>query len=291
MNQDSQQPHQKVPQQKVLYQKVPAARGLAWISGSWQLVKRQPLRLLLISLFFQFFLSLSQADALGLLVILCLPVLSAGMLHAFLVVEQGQKPILAVLFMPFTVRGSVSRLLLLGALVMVLGILVVSMVLAGQILDVDPEILNQIEQGNLDALQLIDPQILENTIIAMAIAAAISGSITYFSVPLIWFKKQAVGVSVVVGLKAMALNWRPLLLIGLVLGLLAVPIVLLFGSFYVSALSGGTASTVLTFLLLLLGPLFQLLLFGTQYLAFRDIFGLDDAIADGGKGSEDQLVA
>jgi hypothetical protein len=279
----------EAPQQA--FQKVPAARGLAWVSGSWELFRRQPLRLLLISLFFQFFLSFSQADAFGLLVILCLPVLSAGMLHAFLVVEQGQKPMLAVLFMPFTTKGSVSRLLLLGGVVLVLGVLVVSMVLAGQLMDVDPEILSQIEQGDLDALQLIDPQILESTIVAMAIAAAISGSITYFSVPLIWFKKQAVGFSIFTGLKAMARNWRPLLVIGLVLGMLAVPIVLLFGSFYLSALSEGTASTFLTFLLLLLGPMFQLLLFGTQYLAFRDIFGLDESAAGGKKRVADQLVA
>lgn len=274
-----------------LFQKVPAIRGLAWVSGSWALFKRQPLRLLLISLFFQFFLSFSQADAFGLVVILCLPVLSAGMLQAFVLVEQGLKPNLAVLFMPFTTRGSISRLLLLGALVMVLGIIVVSMVLAGQLLEVDPEILKQIEQGDLDALQLIDPQILENTIVAMAIAAAISGSISYFSVPLIWFKKQAVGFSVIIGLKAMARNWRPLLVIGLVLGLLAVPVVLLFGSFYLSALSEGTASIFLTFLLLLLGPMFQLLLFGTQYLAFRDIFGLDKSSSGDEHGKVDQLVA
>lgn len=279
----------EIPQQPI--QKVSAARGLAWVSGSWRLVKRQPLRLLLISLFFQFFLSFSQADAIGLLVVLCLPVLSAGMLHAFLVVEHGEKPMLSVLFMPFTTRGSVSRLLLLGGVVMVLGILVVSMALAGQMLDVDPEILNKIEQGDLNALLLIDPQILENTVVAMAIAAAISGSISYFAVPLIWFKKQAVGKSILLGLRAMGRNWRPLLVIGLLLGILAVPMVLLFGSFYLSALSDGAASTVLTFLLLLLGPMFQLLLFGTQFLAFKEIFGMDEFGSGKAKQKTDQLLA
>ena len=85
MNENPQQP----------YRKVPAARGLAWVAGSWELFKRQPLRLLLISLFFQFFLSFSQIQAIGLLVILFLPVLSAGMLHAFMLVEHGEKPMLA----------------------------------------------------------------------------------------------------------------------------------------------------------------------------------------------------
>jgi len=280
----SEQPDQMI-------RKVPAARGLAWVSGSWELVRRQPLRLLLISLFFQFFLGFSQADALGLLVLLCLPVLSAGMLHAFFLVERGEKPMLAVLFMPFTVKKSVSRLLLLGGLVMVLGLLVVSLVLAGQMLDIDPELLSRIEQGDLDALQLIDPQMIESAIMAMAMAAAINGTITYFSVPLIWFRQQAVGSAVVMGLKALGRNWRPLLVIGVVLGLLAVPIALMFGFFYLSALSDGNASSWLAFLLLLLGPMFQLLLFGTQYLAFRDIFGLDKTAAGHGSKVADQLVA
>jgi len=271
--------------------KIPAARGLAWVSGSWQLFRRQPLRLLLISLFFQFFLSFSQADAFGLLVVLCLPVLSAGMLHAFFLTEQGEKPMLAVLFMPFTARKSVSQLLLLGAVVMVLGLLVVSLVLAGQMVGIDPEILSRIEQGDLEALQLIDPQIMESAVLALAVGATISGSITYFSVPLIWFGHQGMGGAVIMGIKALGRNWRPLLMIGVLLGLLLVPVVLLFGSFYLSALSNEMPSSWLAFLLLLLGPMFQLLLFGTQYLAYRDIFGMDDTATGFGKSKGDQLVA
>ena len=271
--------------------KLPAVRGLAWLSGSWELVKRQPLRLLLVSLFFQFFLSFSQVEAVGLLVILCLPVLSAGMLHAFLLVERGEKPMLTVLFMPFTAKKSVSKLLLLGGGVLVLGLLVVSLVLAGQLVGIDPEILSRIEQGDLDAILLIDPQILENAVLAMAIGAAISGSISYFSVPLIWFRQRGVGSAVILGLKALGRNWKPLLVIGLLLGVLAVPIVLLFGYFYLSVLSGGSSSSWLAVLILILGPMFQLLLFGTQYLAFRDIFGLDEAVAEHGKKTGDQLVA
>jgi hypothetical protein len=274
-----------------LIRKVPTARGLAWVSGSWGLVKRQPLRLLLISLFFQFFLGFSQANALGLLVILCLPVLSAGMLQAFFLVERGEKPMLAILFIPFTAKKSLGQLLLLGGTVMVLGLLIVSLVLAGQMVDVDPEILRRIEQGDLDALQFIDPQIMENAVMAMAIGAAVSGSITYFAVPLIWFRKQGMGSAVIMGLKALGRNWRPLLLIGVILGLLAVPVALLFGSFYLSAMSEGSASPWLAFLLMLLGPMFQLLLFGTQYLAFRDIFGLDVSAGMQGENKTDQLVA
>jgi len=271
--------------------KMPAARGLAWVTGSWAMIKRQPLRLLLISLLFQFLLSFSQANALGLVVILCLPLLSAGLLQAFFLVERGEKPLLAVLFMPFMAGKSVSQLLLLGAIVMALGLLVMSLVLAGQMVDLDPELLKRIEQGDIDALQLVDPAVVENAVIAMAIGAAVSGSITYFSVPLIWFNKQGLGSALIMGLRALGRNWQPLLVIGALLALLAVPIILMFGTFYMSAINDGTASIWLGALVLLIGPVFQLLLFGTQYLAFKDIFGMDDAVDGSVKKAPDQLVA
>jgi len=255
------------------------------------MIKRQPLRLLLISLLFQFLLSFSQANALGLVVILCLPLLSAGLLQAFFLVERGEKPLLAVLFMPFMAGKSVSQLLLLGAIVMALGLLVMSLVLAGQMVDLDPELLKRIEQGDIDALQLVDPAVVENAVIAMAIGAAVSGSITYFSVPLIWFNKQGLGSALIMGLRALGRNWQPLLVIGALLALLAVPIILMFGTCYMSAINDGTASIWLGALVLLIGPVFQLLLFGTQYLAFKDIFGMDDAVDGSVKKAPDQLVA
>jgi hypothetical protein len=279
-----------IGQTPLVIRKLPATRGLAWVSGSWGLVKKQPFRLLLISLFFQFILSFSQTGALGLVVILCLPVLSAGLLHAFFLVEHGGKPMVAVLFMPFTSKGNVGALLLLGGFAMALTLLVISIALAGQMLEIDPDIIGRIEQGDLDALQLIDPQVMENAVLAMALGAAISGTITFFAVPLIWFRKSSMGSALIAGLKALGSNWKPLLVIALFLGVLAVPIILLFGSFYLSALSEGTGSALLAFLLLLIGPMFQLLLFGTQYLAFRDIFGLDEAAFPVHK-KNDQLVA
>jgi hypothetical protein len=279
-----------IGQAPLVIRKLPATRGLAWVSGSWGLVKKQPFRLLLISLFFQFILSFSQTGALGLVVILCLPVLSAGLLHAFFLVEHGGKPMVAVLFMPFTSKGKIGALLLLGGFAMALTLLVISIALAGQMLEIDPDIIGRIEQGDLDALQLIDPQVMENAVLAMALGAAISGTITFFAVPLIWFRKSSMGSALIAGLKALGSNWKPLLVIALFLGVLAVPIILLFGSFYLSALSEGTGSALLAFLLLLIGPMFQLLLFGTQYLAFRDIFGLDEAAFPVHK-KNDQLVA
>ena len=132
---------------------------------------------------------------------------------------------------------------------------------------------------------------MENAVFAMAIGAAISGSISYFAVPLIWFRNQATGGALLMGLKGLGRNWRPLLLLGVLLVLLALPIVVLLASFYLTALSGGPASSWLAFLLLLLGATYQLLLFGTQYLAFRDIFGLEKLDTESAENTGDQLVA
>lgn len=228
--------------------------------------------------------------ALGMVVVLCLPVLSAGVLQAFYTVQGGEKPMLAVLFMPFTAKGRTGSLLLLGAVALAVALMVVTLLLAGQVMDIDPDIIVRIEQGDLDALQLIDPQVLRNAVFAMLIGATISGTLTYFSIPLIWFHSHSMGSALITGLKGLVRNWKPLLVLGLVLGLLAVPIALLFGYFYLSALNGGGAPTLLGFLLLLLGPLFQLMLFGSQYLAFRDIFGMAEAIVTI-SGPDDQLVA
>lgn len=280
-----------IDQDEIVIQKLPAARGLAWISGAWEMIRRQPLRLLLIGLFFQFFLGFTQSSALGLVVVVCLPVLTAGMLQAFFVVEHVGKPALGVLFLPFTKGQSVGKLILLGASVLVIGLLIMSAIMAGQVVGIDPEIISRIEQGDLEALQLIDPKIMESAVLAMAIGAAVSGCVTYFSVPLIWFRKQAMGSAVITGLKALGRNWKPLLMLGVFLAIVSVPIVLLFGSFYLSALTEGSGSYVLAFLLLVLGPLFQLLLFGTQYLAFRDIFGLGEANKEQGHPPDDQLLA
>lgn len=270
---------------------LPASRAVAWLGLAWTMLKAQAPRLLLISLFFQFFLSFAQAGMLGLVVILCLPVLSAGMLHSLESVDAGKKPMLKMLLIGFSNSRSLSKLLLLGAIVMVIGLLVVTLVMSGQVMNLDPDLLARIEQGDLDAIQSIDPQVIKNAMFAMLIGAAISGTLTYFTVPLIWFKDAKVGQAILLGLTAMAKNWRPLLLLGVLLGFIAMPLGLLFGIFYFAALQGGAASSVMALLILLFGPLFQLLVFSTQYVAFREIFGLEVKPDGGQQVGENQLIA
>jgi hypothetical protein len=269
----------------------PAARGLAWLAGSWMLLRKEPLRLFLLSLFLQILLSFSQARMLGLLVVLCLPALSAGMLQAFNVVECGKKPLLAVLFSAFTSRARAGRLLLLGGLVILVGLVVVSVLLSGSVLQMDAATVSRIEGGDLQAIGKLDPKLIQHTIIAMAAGAAVTGSITYFAAPLIWFGNRTTGRAVLSGLKALGRNWKPLLVLAVAIGILALPLALLFSASYVLVLSGGGNTSWPVVLMVLLGPLFQLLLFGTQYMSYRDIFGLPVTQEDSAKRPDSQFVA
>ena len=78
---------------------------------------------------------------------------------------------------------------------------------------------------------------------------------------------------------------RPYITVGLLLPL-AIVSALLFGL----AGSGGGLSVLVMGLILILLMLFQLMLFGTQYCAFRDIFGMVDEPAPA-PGDDGQLLA
>ena len=70
----------------------PAAAGWAWLRSSLSLFRAQPARLLLIAVLLQLILGLSRVPGLGLLVILAVPALTAGLLQALHLVETGRWP-------------------------------------------------------------------------------------------------------------------------------------------------------------------------------------------------------
>ena len=62
---------------------------MAWLVQSMSLLRLQAGRLLLIALLMQLVLGLSQLPLIGLLIILCVPALNAGLLEAFHVTARG----------------------------------------------------------------------------------------------------------------------------------------------------------------------------------------------------------
>ena len=86
-------------------------------------------------------------------------------------------------------------------------------------------------------------------------------------------------------------NWKPMLGLGLVLLAVFLPVSLLLMLFMQLALVGGLLGTLGMGLVMMVVLLFQLLLFGTQYCSFREIFELESPEPEEPEHSDDQLVA
>ena len=141
----------------------------------------------------------------------------------------------------------------------------------------------------------LDPAVIRKAFLAVAIGVAVSGTIGYFAVPLVWFRRMKIGAAIGLGLKALVRNWLPFLTLGLVLVVLSLPLMLVMGLLVgLAAVSGGPG--LLQYAVVLFGVLvIQLLMFGTQYCAYAEIFDLKGETADPEgteqDGPDDQLVA
>ena len=270
--------------------RAPAANAFAWLSQSMVLLRLQTARLLLLALLMQLVLGLTQLPLVGLLVVLSVPGLTAGILEAFHVTAQGARPELKLLFKPLASGRHAGRMFAMGALVFAVGVLCISAMLSGSEQLTDPALLERIEQGDIDAMAALDQESLGRMVMAFMAGVAISGTLSYFAVPLIWFRDRKFADSLGAGLKGLLVNWRPFTLLGLGLMLLFLPVALVSGLLFGMVSAGGLASTLVMGLIMVLLLLFQLMLFGTQYCAFRDIFGVP-AAAGQAPPDDSQLVA
>jgi hypothetical protein len=263
---------------------------MAWLVQTLSLLRRQAGRRLFIALLMQLVLGLTQIPLIGLLVVLSVPGLSAGLLEAFHVAAAGGRPALRTLFVPLASGTHNGRLLALGALVFAVGIVSMSLLLSGSGELMDPALLEQIERGDLDAIASINQEALGQMALAFLLGVSISGTISYFAIPLIWFRQFKLGAALVTGLRALFINWLPFLVLGLGLLLVVLPVAVIIGILFSVAGSGSLLTGIVMGLIMVLLLLFQLLLFGTQYCAFRDIFGLA-AEAEPPVHSDNQLLA
>lgn len=270
---------------------MPVGRGIAWLLQSLQLIRLQASRLLFMAVLMQVLLGLTQVPLLGLLVILAVPALSAGILEAFHVIAQGGRPAVGVLFRPLLSGTHNGRLFAMGALVFIVGVLVMSLMLSGSEDILDPELLARIEQGDLDALAELDQESVGRMALAFLLGISISGTLSYFTVPLIWFQNRKLLPALGEGLKALLLNWKPFLALAAGLAGLLIVVGILTGMLFTAAASAGALSVLVMAGIMLLLLAFQLLLFGSQYCSFRDVFDFKPREDTPPAGDDDHLVA
>jgi hypothetical protein len=139
----------------------------------------------------QLVLGLTQLPLLGLLIVLSVPGLTAGLLEAFAVTAQGGQPALRLLFTPLASGRHVGRLLAMGAVVFAVGVLCISAMLSGNEQLMDPDVLTRIEQGDIDAMAALNHESLARMAMAFLVGISISGTLSYFTIPLIWVPRSA----------------------------------------------------------------------------------------------------
>jgi len=278
------------PDQRPVPQRLPAGSGFRWLLRGLALLRLQPARLLLIAMFLQLVLGLTQIPLLGLLVIIAVPGFSAGLLEALHVTANGGRPQLKTLFQPLATAPHSGRLLLVGALVFAVGLVSMSVLLSGSDQLTDPAMLQRIEQGDLEALSQVNQDSLRQIALAFLVGVGISGTLSYFTIPLVWFGGQGVAAALGTGLRALTINWKPFLVLGLGMLLLVVPVGLVSGALFALGSAGSILTTLAMGFVLILLLAFQLMLFSTQYLAFRDIFSVP-AVPPSGPADDGQLVA
>lgn len=273
---------------------VPASRGLAWLITAASLVRRQPWRLLTVAVILQLIMSLTRVPVLGLVVALAIPILSAGMLQCFHQVRMGRTLYTIVLFSPFSSTRLATRLFILGGLIGLIAVVLISWLLSGVQELRDPQLLSRIEQGDLEAVLALDPSVIRRAFLAIAVGVAVSGTLGYFAVPLIWFRQLTVASAITTGLKALVRNWLAFLVLGLVLAGLSIPLFLVLGLLVGITVVSGAPGILQYALFLLVVLVIQLLMFGTQYCAYAEIFGLGGEVPDkpDDQGEpDDQLIA
>jgi len=128
----------------------------------------------------------------------------------------------------------------------------------------------------MDAVAALDPAIISRALLAVAMGVSVSGTLSFLSIPLLWFSEQKLGAALISGLRAMFLNWRPFTMLALGLMVLLIPVALAVAILFQLAGTSPGLSFLLLGLIMLIALVFQLAVYGTQFCSFRDIYGLAD---------------
>lgn len=235
-------------------QRVPALHGLAWYLQGWRLFTRQPS--LLLGMFYAFLVSLM---ALGLIPVLggpagtlLAPVLGAGLYHALDAIANGQEARFELLFSGF--RKHFQPLMLLGLILLGFEIVITLALLQTPAAD----LFAQAATGKINPAPDLLPLLWATPFL---ILLAVVFMAYQFALPLVALNGMQPVAALKLSLSGGFLNWRALLVFGLVyLG--AVLLLALIGLISVWLLLAGTLAV------LFLMPVLTC----TAYAAYRDIF-------------------
>ncbi len=273
----------------------PFGAGFAWLLAAWALLRGHAVRLLLMGLLFQLLGGASQMGILGVLFLLAVPALTAGMLQGAHLAATGGRPSAITLFAAFQDGRRLLALFLLGAFTILGTFLLVGFSAAGALAGLDPELLARLQAGDQQAVLELDPAIIRNVLLSMVGGLFLGACLGFFAIPLVWFQGRSLGDALVTGVVVLLRQWRALTALGIGLAAVGLPVGALVVMVVATQPGGGMGSAVMTGLLLAVVVAYQVYGFVAQYVAFRDVF-MSQASPAGmnapdESGGDDQLVA
>ncbi len=223
-------------------------------------------------------------------VMLITPLLTAGAIAAFAQLSAGRRPAPTMLFAAWGRPELRNRLFALGAFGIMgslLVLLVVASWLSGQVTPDQIQAAQQSQQAMAEMLEQISlgPMLL----VAAALLAVVMAAM-YFAIPLVMFRDITTASALTGSLRAVITNWSAFLGFGLAVIAMVVGLGFVFGIVLMTLglALGTTAQMIAQVVFMLVAMLVQVLMAGSQWVAFTDVFG-----SPGGNRQEpdDQLLA
>lgn len=227
------------------------------------------------------------------------PLLTAGAIAAFAQVSAGRRPAPTVLFAAWGRPDLRNRLFALGAFGL-LGSVAVLLVVASWLgTQVTPEEIQDAQQSAEAMARMLEQiSIGPMLLVALGILAVVMAAM-YFAIPLVMFRDIGTAAALAASLRAVIANWSAFLGFGLAAIVMVIALGFVFGvvTFTLSLAMGTAAQMISQVIFMLAAMLVQVLMAGTQWIAYADVFGSPGGGQDGDKKDEngeeeaDQLLA
>lgn len=219
------------------------------------------------------------------------PLLTAGAIAAFAQVASGRRPAPTMLFAAWGRPDLRKRLFALGAfgvLGSLLALLVLSSWLSSQVTVEQIQAAQQTPEAMAQMLEQIS--LGPMPLVAAGIMAVVMAAM-YFAIPLVMFHDIGTAAALATSLRAVLANWSGFLAFGLVLIAMVVALGFVFGIVMMTLglAMGGAGQMIAQVLFMLTAMLVQVLMAGSQWVAFRAVFGSPGG--DDGQDAENQLLA
>lgn len=227
------------------------------------------------------------------ILVLFTPLLTAGVLAAFDTLAAGRRPHPLTLFAGWKDPVRRTGLLLIGSFSL-MGSMLAALVLVGWMS-------GQVDPAQLEAA-MASPETLAQTLSGVSIGgglllAALLFSLVlaalYFAIPLVMFDRWPTFRALTTSLKAVFINWAAFLGFGLafVIFAAALGLILVLVISLISLALGQFGQFLSQVIFLLLTMFVQVLMGGTQYLAFCQIFGWSPEGAPPGPSNDEEMMA